>query len=1055
MTLVSDEEWQALSPAQIIQLNGQRTPNQPLFIYPSSDVQEPLRLITWKGFTLAIKTVEAFFGPHVRGRMTPPVVGILGNLDTITYHAIIWGIISTGGIPFLISPRNSPTAVSFLLHKTSVEILIVSNDFAIRQLSASIQSNKDFKNLQILPAPVFEDLYCHQGTAVSTSLPVVHRDLERPILILHSSGTTAFPKPIFLSARAISNWLLNLEMPGTDLSKHRFAVHALPPFHGMGLLMVLWAARTGMSLSVFPPRVPPIAPISENTLEAAAACESTIIITVPSFVELWSQTPTGIRHMKALKAVIFGGGPLNKKIGDNLSGMGIRLISFYGMTEIGPVCPMPIPEFGDLDWDWHTFNPRCDVRFIPQEDDLDIFELIFVESPTHTLAVSNTDIEGKRALTTNDLVIRHPTDPCKYRIYGRKDDQIMLSTGEKTNPGPLETIIMRDPLVKYAVMFGRGRAQNGILLQPLEGQEFNPKDLEALARYRNAIWPSIERANEYAPSHSRIFKEMILVTDPGKPMELTAKLTPRRHFVIDSYQDVIDSAYAAVEETTQFLSLESLDWSEENIIDITRRIVHGIMNKDFTVKDHEDIFEHGADSLHATYIRNSIVGVIKAKNRKLTSLISQNFVYSHPTISSLARTLVRLTLQEAIDTTAHRNEHMSKMLKLVEDFSRDFSVHTPSGTAKDSSRETVLVTGTTGALGTQLLAYLAASPEVDHIYALNRSDYGGKTLKERQKEALLRRGLDSALVDSKKITFMGCDFAKYNLGLESEEYSKLRDNISLIIHNAWKVNFTMSLDTFVPILKGLKTLVDLSLQSPRKTPPRFIYTGSVGVFRNWDSLQCPLEVPITNPQVPSGSGYTESKWIGERILDNAAERTPLEPIIVRIGQLTSNASGAWNSSDWLPAIVRSGQILGGLPSRTDKIAWISLEVAVAAIFEFRSTPYRYLHLTHPNPVPWMKVFSRFAEALKIPLIPWNEWLGRLRKDDCGFQKNPAVHLLDFYERASPVALINREAPGIPMLDLTKALECSRTLRTNINMEISEGEAMKWIKYWKEIGFLAN
>lgn len=32
---------------------------------------------------------------------------------------------------------------------------------------------------------------------------------------------------------------------------------------------------------------------------------------------------------------------------------------------------------------------------------------------------------------TFDLIQRHPKFPQKWRIYGRADDQIMLSTGEK------------------------------------------------------------------------------------------------------------------------------------------------------------------------------------------------------------------------------------------------------------------------------------------------------------------------------------------------------------------------------------------------------------------------------------------------------------------------------------------------------------------------------------------------------------------------------------------------------------------------------------------------
>lgn len=55
----------------------------------------------------------------------------------------------------------------------------------------------------------------------------------------------------------------------------------------------------------------------------------------------------------------------------------------------------------------------------------------------HHPVVFNTQVDGKDAYATSDLLLPHPTKPGLWKIYGRKDDQIMLSTGEKTNPGPL------------------------------------------------------------------------------------------------------------------------------------------------------------------------------------------------------------------------------------------------------------------------------------------------------------------------------------------------------------------------------------------------------------------------------------------------------------------------------------------------------------------------------------------------------------------------------------------------------------------------------------------
>lgn len=55
------------------------------------------------------------------------------------------------------------------------------------------------------------------------------------------------------------------------------------------------------------------------------------------------------------------------------------------------------------------------------------------------------------------------------------------------------------------------------------------------------------------------------------------------------------------------------------------------------------------------------------------------------------------------------------------------------------------------------------------------------------------------------------------------------------------------------------------------------------------------------------------------MLARAAERTELAPIIVRIGQLCGGRNGSWNTSEWVPSIVRSGQLLGCLP-RADGVS---------------------------------------------------------------------------------------------------------------------------------------
>ena len=50
-------------------------------------------------------------------------------------------------------------------------------------------------------------------------------------------------------------------------------------------------------------------------------------------------------------------------------------------------------------------------------------------------------VGDKQGFATGDLLQEHPTAKGYYKIHGRADEQIMLSTGEKTNPVPLGKFI--------------------------------------------------------------------------------------------------------------------------------------------------------------------------------------------------------------------------------------------------------------------------------------------------------------------------------------------------------------------------------------------------------------------------------------------------------------------------------------------------------------------------------------------------------------------------------------------------------------------------------------
>ncbi|KAF9025142.1 alpha/beta-hydrolase [Hymenopellis radicata] len=202
-------------------------------------------------------------------------------------------------------------------------------------------------------------------------------------------------------------------------------------------------------------------------------------------------------------------------------------------------------------------------------------------------------------------------------IYGRADDQITHSTGEKTNPVPIEIILRGDKHLANAIMFGGPSFNLACLFSHDLNTLFDPTDSEKLADFATRsgrIKDTVTIAHEQAPQHSRIYKEMILVASPSKPFEYTSKGSLRRGAIIELYHDEIEGIYNAA-----------------------TNIVHDVLSPSIT--GDMNIFDVGGDSLTATSIRNSLLRAIhqsKAVPLSAIRLLPQNFVFEFPTIVSLS-----------------------------------------------------------------------------------------------------------------------------------------------------------------------------------------------------------------------------------------------------------------------------------------------------------------------------------------------------------------------------------------------------------------------------------
>ena len=144
----------------------------------------------------------------------------------------------------------------------------------------------------------------------------------------------------------------------------------------------------------------------------------------------------------------------------------------------------------------------------------------------------------------------------------------------------------------------------------------------------------------------------------------------------------------------------------------------------------------------------------------------------------------------------------------------------------------------------------------------------------------------------------------------------MKDQVSVIIHSAWDVNFKLSLRSFEQQhIKGLYHLINFSLSVRRSSPARFFFCSSVS------TIPQPLKSElITDLASGSGTGYANYKLVCEHMLLKASTSAGASTCILRIGRIIGDkSSGMWNNTEAIPLMIRTALANGTLPS-LDKVS---------------------------------------------------------------------------------------------------------------------------------------
>ncbi len=167
-----------------------------------------------------------------------------------------------------------------------------------------------------------------------------------------------------------------------------------------------------------------------------------------------------------LRSAMSGGARLEPEVGRFFRALGIKLLQGYGQTEAGPVISANLPDATRIDTVGMPLE-GVELRLAHDGEILVRGELVmdgYWGRPDDTAA---TIRDGW--LHTGDVGVIEPDG--NLRITDRKRDLIVLSGGENIAPARLEGLLVAEPSIAQAVVFGDGRPNVAALIVPEEGAD--------------------------------------------------------------------------------------------------------------------------------------------------------------------------------------------------------------------------------------------------------------------------------------------------------------------------------------------------------------------------------------------------------------------------------------------------------------------------------------------------------------------------------------------------------------------------------------------------------
>ena len=760
-----------------------------------------------------------------------------------------------------------------------------------------------------------EALSCRMTDAMAPCLP------GRPAYIIYSSGTTGVPKGILVGHAGLCN-LARCQRQAFGVDHHSRYLFFLSVNFDASISDILVTLTSGATLVIEPMSGEKL---SAQLLEVIGRRGVTHTDIPPSLLKMLSP-----EHCPdCLQTIVIGGEPADIETVRRWS-RSVNLINVYGPTE-ATVCSSlcrcdpqwEAPLLGEAINGTH-YRVYADGRLDATDGELWISGIglaIGYHKDEELTRKKFPVVDGVRYYRTSDHVrIRHDG---RLEFVGRIDRQVKIH-GQLVELEEIEHMLRshrrvgKVAVVKRAVSAEpslrdteKGYTKDAIVafIQPAgdgEAQADLERQLRQCCKHHLPKW--------MMPSFFEFVKSMPLT--PSGKTDLQALLTVPLHH----HKTVKTDDPCATKE-------------EEAIAHVMSDILKlPAMGPD------DDFFLCGGDSLDTI--------VLISKLQQMGVAVTSDELHQWPTPRQLAQIRVESTAMCIHSSLLEREWQYPRDAKRADK-------HTPDRlTPAKEATNIFLLTGATGFLGAHLLFELLRRGQCAKVICLVRGASPADGL-QRVCGTFRRYGLDVGIL--KDIETVCGDITLPCLGIPADDYKRLSDEVTAVIHCAATVNMLANYETLKAAnVTGTRNIIDFCLTGVRK---KLHFASTLSVFVSTDRNRG-TAYESDDLSIPTHiyGGYGQTKFVAEKMVQSIPPAF-CDVFIYRYGLLCGDTlQGKSAPKDFLGMFFRGARTVGILPY--DKTGTMAVDITpidqashIVADIIGRDQPGVY-HIASENPLKY-------------------------------------------------------------------------------------------------------